>query len=110
MNRVELYRENYAPEVVEEINGLHGDGTIEYEEKVVEEYVGCVRAECSQLGVIVVQTWTGEQTSMLLNNYSRMKTYPMTDEDIENTPGLSEWYAEQKAEFEKRQSAQESQH
>ena len=30
MNRVELYRENYAPEVVEEINGLHGDGTIEY--------------------------------------------------------------------------------
>ena len=89
MNLVKLYVWETGP-----------TGTVE---KVVETFVGAIRSDVSPAGVICIQEYTGRQTVMSLDSYSRMESMPMTDEDILSTEGLGAWYQQQIDSAEQRQ-------
>lgn len=76
-------------------SGSYDLRTDTHTEAVAEEFVGAIRADVSPSGVIGLQDWTGKQTVVSLDDYRRMVTMPMTDEEILATPDLGEWYQKQ---------------
>ena len=67
----------------------------DWEDVLVEEFVGTVRSDVSPMGVIAVQDYLGVQVVVSLSDYSRLETSPMTEEEILAAPGLGEWYQDQ---------------